>query len=126
MEIKVRGRLGADPELKTTSNGSEYVSFSLAYTPRKKVNGEWVDGETQWYRVTAWDKKALQAAQLRKGDAVLIFGTVKLSTYTSRDGVEKSALEITATELYAEIKRDHTPQYTPNTDTDMSWEIKAW
>lgn len=123
MEIKVRGRLGADPELKTTSNGSEYASFSLAYTPRKKVNGEWVDGETQWYKVTAWDKKATKAATLRKGDAVLICGTVKLSTYTNREGIEKTVLEITALEIYAEIKTEKVMQpYTPATEAwDTSW-----
>lgn len=120
MEIKVRGRLGNDPEIKTTSNGSVCASFSLAYTPRKKVNNEWVDGETQWYRVTAWDKKADQAATLHKGDAVVIFGTVKLSTYQAKDGTEKSALEVTAAEIYAEIKTNK-PQAQVAEVWDTGW-----
>lgn len=125
MEIKVRGRLGNDPELKSSSNGTDYCTFSLAYTPRKKVNNEWVDGETQWYRVVAFDKKAQQAATLRKGEAVLLFGSVKLSTYTGKDGAEKSSLEITASEIYTEIKRDTTPQYTAKTSND-AWGGDTW
>ena len=104
MEIKVRGRLGNDPEIKQSQNGTNYATFSLAHTPRKKINNEWVDGDTQWYRVVLFDKKANQAAQLKKGDSVLIFGTVKLSTYTGKDGAEKTSLEITGSEIYAEIK----------------------
>ena len=104
MEIKVRGRLGNDPELKTSNNGVSYCTFSLAHTPRKKVNNEWVDGETQWYRVVAFDKKAEQAAALHKGDAVILFGSVKMTNYTAKDGTEKYQLEVTANEIYAEIK----------------------
>ena len=105
MEIKVRGRLGNDPEIKqSTANNLTYATFSLAHTPRKKINNEWVDGETQWYRVIVFDKKAHQAAQLRKGDAVLVFGTVKMTSYTAKDGTEKHQLEITGSELYTEIK----------------------
>lgn len=104
MEIKVRGRLGNDPEIKQSTTNVTYATFSLAHTPRKKINNEWQDGETQWYRVVLFDKKALQAAQLKKGDAVLVFGTVKLSTYQGKDGQEKTSLEITGSEIYTEIK----------------------
>lgn len=104
MEIKVRGRLGNDPELKQSNNGTNYCTFSLAHTPRKKINNEWVDGETQWYRVVMFDKKADQAATLTKGDDVLVFGTVKLTSYTAKDGTEKHQLEITGAEIYKAIK----------------------
>ena len=59
MEIKVRGRLGNDPELKTVgADNIPAVVFSLAHTPRSKKNGQWVDGETNWYRVVRFGVSA--------------------------------------------------------------------
>lgn len=110
MEIKVRGRLGNDPEVKQSQNGTNYCTFSLAHTPRKKVNGEWVDGETQWYRVVMFDKKADQAATLTKGDDVLVFGIVKMTSYKAKDGTDKNSLEITGAEIYKAIKANKTEQ----------------
>jgi single-stranded DNA-binding protein len=49
MNINVKGNLGSDPDLKFSKNNTAYCNFSLAYTPRKQVNGEWQDGETMWF-----------------------------------------------------------------------------
>lgn len=101
MEIKVRGRLGNDPELKTV--GAEKISvtvFSLAHTPRSKKNGEWVDGDTQWFQVAHFGKRAEALAKAaKKGDEVIVIGTLKMTKYTDRNGVEKSGMEITANEI---------------------------
>ena len=101
MEIRVRGRLGNDPELKTVgADNLELVTFSLAHTPRSKKNGEWVDGDTNWYRVIKFGKQAETLAQtLKKGDEVIVIGTLKLNNYTDKNGVEKSQMEITVSEL---------------------------
>lgn len=101
MEIRVRGRLGNDPELKTVgADNLELVTFSLAHTPRSKKDGEWVDGETNWYRVIKFGKQAETLAQtLRKGDEVIVIGTLKMNNYTDKNGVEKSQMEITVSEL---------------------------
>jgi single-strand DNA-binding protein len=101
MEIRVRGRLGNDPELKTVgADNLELVSFSLAHTPRSKKNGEWVDGETNWYRVIKFGKGAEAIANtVKKGDEVIVIGTLKMNTYTDKNGVEKTQMEITVSEL---------------------------
>lgn len=109
MEIKVRGRLGGDPEVKESKNGTLYATFSLAHTPRKKVNGDWVDDETQWYRVVMFDKKAKSASYCKKGDDVLVFGTVKMNTYTNKDGQEKTQMEITGSDIYKVVKEVDVP-----------------
>jgi single-strand DNA-binding protein len=101
MEIRVRGRLGNDPELKTVgADNLSLASFSLAHTPRSKKNGEWVDGETNWYRVIKFGASAEAIAQtLKKGDEVIVIGSLKLNTYTDKNGVEKSQMEISASEI---------------------------
>lgn len=126
MEIKVRGRLGNDPELKESKNGTTYATFSLAHTPRKKVNGEWVDDETQWYRVVMFDKKAQQAATLRKGHAVLVFGSVKMTNYTAKDGTEKYQLEITGSEIYSDINRDNTATFSTVREPEKQGWQQPW
>jgi single-strand DNA-binding protein len=101
MEIRVRGRLGNDPELKTVgADNLQLVNFSLAHTPRSKKNGEWVDGETNWYRVVRFGSGAEAIAQtVKKGDEVIVIGTMKLNNYTDKNGVEKTQMEITASEI---------------------------
>jgi len=101
MEIRVRGRLGNDPELKTVgADNLSLATFSLAHTPRSKKNGEWVDGDTNWYRVVRFGSGAEAVAQtIKKGDEVIVIGTMKLNNYTDKNGVEKTQMEITASEI---------------------------
>jgi single-strand DNA-binding protein len=101
MEIRVKGRVGNDPEIKfVTQEQLPLVTFSIAYTPRNKKGGEWLDGETMWFKVAMFGKKAEAIADsIKKGDEVLVLGSVKQSTFQGRDGVEKTALEITASEV---------------------------
>ena len=101
MEIKVKGRVGSDPEIKfVTQDQLPLATFSIAYTPRNKKGGEWVDGETMWFKVAMFGKKAEAIADsIKKGDEVLVLGSVKQTTFQGRDGSEKTALEITASEV---------------------------
>lgn len=45
--ITVVGNLTADPEMRTTSNGSTVANFSIASTPRvfDKQSNQWEDGQ---------------------------------------------------------------------------------
>jgi len=92
--ITIEGNLGSDPELKAVRDET-LSTFSLAHTPRKKVNGQWEDGETLWFRVTFWNSKSdLVQDHLRKGDKVIVIGTLSQSNFVSKTGEAKSSLEI--------------------------------
>ena len=123
MEIRDRGRLGNDPELKTVADNLQLASFSLAHTPRSKKNGEWVDGETAWYRVVRFGTGAEAIAQsVKKGDEVIVIGTLKMNSYTDKNGVEKTQLEITASEIGIVPKIAKTkPQTEKQGGWDTSW-----
>lgn len=101
--IIVKGNVGNDPELKfvKTANGDlALTTFSLAHTTKSKKNGEWVDGETTWYRVTVWGEKGEALIDnLEKGDKVLVSGTLKQTSYEAKDGTTKSSLEINVEEI---------------------------
>jgi single-strand DNA-binding protein len=100
MNITVKGNVGSDPELKFSKNNTAYVTFSVAYTPRTKDGDNWVDGETMWFRVVQFGVKAEATTDMiKKGDGVLVTGLMKQSTYTDKEGKERTSLEINATDV---------------------------
>jgi single-strand DNA-binding protein len=100
MNITVKGNVGSDPELKFSKNNTAYVTFSVAYTPRTKENDNWVDGETMWFRVVQFGVKAEATTDMiKKGDGVLVTGSMKQSTYTDKEGKERTSLEINASDV---------------------------
>ena len=120
MNISVKGNLGSDPDLKFSKNNTAYCNFSLAYTPRKQVAGEWQDGETMWFKVVAFGTKAEAIADtFRKGDTVLVTGELTQSTYTDKEGNEKTSMEITAREvgLVPKLGKPKTGQFATKETT---------
>lgn len=92
--LTITGNLTADPELRVTNSGVSVAQFSVASTPRVKVNGEWQDGETVFLRVSVWRDLAEGAAdELRKGDSVIVVGKLKQRSY-EKDGQKRSVYEI--------------------------------
>lgn len=95
--ITVTGHLGNEPEYKLTPAGTPVTSFSIATTPRKKKNNEWVDGETMWFRVFVWNYEAASVANaLHKGDRAIVTGAFSINTYTDKEGTERKSFEINA------------------------------
>lgn len=73
-EVRLLGRLGRDPELRTAGNGKAYCKFSMAID-RPGRQGE--DKQTDWVDVTAWQKAAERVATYGKGDLVFVIGNVR-------------------------------------------------
>lgn len=116
-QITVKGNVGKNPEIKfvKTSRGDVgLVEFSLAETPREKKGEEWIDGETIWYRVIQWGQKAeVLVDAISKGDSVIVFGTLKQSSYKAKDGTDKTALEINASDIGVVPKVSKKTEDTP-------------
>lgn len=91
-EITLVGRLGNDPE----KVGGTGVKLRIATSDRKKNdNGEWVDKDTSWWTVKLWDSKAKQAYQtLKKGQEIMVRGTIYQENWTTKDGQDRSSYEI--------------------------------
>jgi len=97
-KVDVVGNLGSDPDLKTRPDGTAIADFSIANTPFfKNQDGSYSDGDTVWYRVSAWRKDAERCvAGLRKGDRVRVTGTLKAGLYEGKDGDTRMSLQISA------------------------------
>ena len=91
-KLYIIGNVTHNPELKNTPNGVPVCSFSVAVNRRDK--------DALFYRVTAWRGLGETCAKyLQKGKKVAVIGELDLRTYTGRDGMEKTALEVTASDI---------------------------
>jgi single-strand DNA-binding protein len=99
--ITVTGNVGSEPELKFLESGRAVASFSVANTPRvKDSSGNWGDGETIWFRVTLWGRLAEAAVEdVQKGKRVIVDGRLTQRSYTTKEGEQRTSLEITADEI---------------------------
>ncbi|MGN7187561.1 single-stranded DNA-binding protein [Microbacterium enclense] len=101
------GNLTADPELRYTQDQKAVVNFTVAVTDRVRnaQTGEWSDGETTFYRATAWEAYAEHiAASLSKGVRVVVIGDIVSREYDDRNGVRRTSIEIKASTVSVDLR----------------------
>lgn len=93
-KVTLVGRLGADPE----SVGASGVRLRVVTSDRAKNDkGEWEDRDTSWWTVKAWKTLAEQTKKtLKKGQEVMITGTIYQESWTDNDGKNKTSYEVVA------------------------------
>ena len=95
------GNCGRDPEIRYLPSGQAVANVSIATSSRRKDknSGETIE-DTQWHRVTFYDRLAEIAGEyVKKGRPIYVEGRLKYGKYTGQDGVEKNTVDIIATEL---------------------------
>ena len=98
------GNLGADPEVRSTSNGSRVATLSLATSRRWKNQSGEQQEKTEWHRVILWNNKGSSLADLaerycKKGDKIYVEGSIEYRSWQDREGQTRYTTEITAREL---------------------------
>lgn len=89
------GRLGQDPEIRSTQNGSNVANLSVATSERYRDKSGQTQEQTEWHRITLWGKLADVASNyLRKGSQVYIEGKIQTRKWTDKDGVDRYTTEI--------------------------------
>lgn len=89
-KVMLVGRAGKDAEVRYFESGQGVASFSLATS--EKYKGQ---EETEWHNVQIWGKSADNAANLiKKGSLVYVEGKIKSRKWTTKEGVERSAVQI--------------------------------
>jgi single-strand DNA-binding protein len=95
------GNCGRDPEVRYLPSGQAVANVSVATTSKRKdrTSGEMVE-ETQWHRVTFFDRLAeIVGEYVKKGNPIYVEGRLVYRKFTNKDGVEKDATDIIATEM---------------------------
>ena len=100
-KVILLGNCGRDPEVRYLPSGQAVANVSIATSSRRKdrTSGEMVE-DTQWHRVTFYDRLAEIAGEyVKKGRPLYVEGRIKYGKYTDQAGVEKNTVDIIATEL---------------------------
>jgi single-strand DNA-binding protein len=80
-QVTVVGLVATTPRHLVTQDGLPITSFRLASSHRKfdRKENKWIDGETNWFTVTAFRQLAINSAgSVAKGDRVLVTGKLRV------------------------------------------------
>ena len=98
--VTIKGRLVADPTVRTTRAGAPMTSFRLASSVRRPVAGRpgaWEDAETSFYEVVTYRALAANVGvSLRKGHPVAVHGRQHILSRARDDGGTWWAVEVVA------------------------------
>ena len=95
-KVLIIGNVGGDPEMRYTPNGNPVTSFSVATNRRYTVEGEQRE-ETQWFRVSAWNRLAETCNQyVTRGMKVYVEGRLSVREYVGQDGQTRTSVDVTA------------------------------
>ncbi|WP_339060058.1 single-stranded DNA-binding protein [Tepidibacillus marianensis] len=96
-DVKLLGRLAADPELRYTTSGTPVASFDLAVS-RPAGDGQ---KATDFFPIVAWRNRAEFAAQyLTKGRQIVVDGTLRTRKWQDKDGNNRKIIEVVAENIY--------------------------
>lgn len=100
--ITIIGNLTADPELRTTGQGTQVAGFTIASTPRNwnRQTGQYEDGAALFLRCSAWRDLARHCARsLSKGMRVIAQGRLTQRSYQAQDGSNRTVIELQVDEI---------------------------
>jgi single-strand DNA-binding protein len=99
------GNLVDDPELRYTQSGTAVTNLRVAVTQRIQQDGQWRDGETNFFKVNVWRGQAENLADsLGKGDRVMVTGRLRQRSWETPEGDKRSVTELEADEVGASLK----------------------
>ena len=103
--VTIVGNLTDDPEVTFTPNGAAVCNFRVAVTARIRDGESWRDGDTSFYRITAWRQLAEHVAEsLSKGDRAVVIGRLKSRSWETPEGDKRSVVEVEADEVAPSLR----------------------
>ena len=112
--VHIIGRMGNDPELKTTQSGISVCSFTLA------VKRPRVKDTTDWLPVVAWRQSAEYISKYaHKGNVVAVSGVLTTRKYETAQGDKRVAYEVVADSVSVLSGNDSSqPSQIPTQDAN--------
>lgn len=106
-KVIIIGRLGQDPEVRYTTDGTAVASFSIATSDNwtDKATGEKKE-RTEWHRIVAWRRLGeICGEYLSKGRQVYVEGKLQTRSW-EKEGVTRYTTEIVASDVQFLGSRD--------------------
>ena len=115
-KVILGGRLTADPELKTTQSGVSVTTFPIAVNRKANKDGESVP---DFFSVTAWRNTAEFVSRFfRKGSHICVVGSMQARSWTDKNGVKHSGVDVIADEAMFVDAKSEMPVFCPGSKTE--------
>jgi len=96
-KVLLIGNLGRDPEIRSTNDGKEIATFSLATSEnwKDKITGERKE-KTEWHRVVIFNEGLVKITKnyVKKGTKLYIEGQLQTRKWISNDNQERYTTEV--------------------------------
>lgn len=112
--IALMGRLTADVELRTVSDGISTISFTVAVDKMKtKTNPQ---PQANFIRCVAWRGTAeLISRYFGKGSRIIVEGSLQTRSYEDKEGIRREIAEVLVDNFnFVDKKEDSTPEIEEN------------
>ena len=116
--VAIMGRLVADPELRTTTQGHSVCSFRIACDRSYVQQGQ--ERQADFIDIVAWRQQAdFVSKYFQKGSMIAIDGSLQTRNYQDKNGNSRTAVEVVANNIsFAGAKRQDgqsAPSYEQQT-----------
>lgn len=116
--VAIMGRLVADPELRTTTQGNSVCSFRIACDRSYVQQGQ--ERQADFIDIVAWRQQAdFVSKYFQKGSMIAIEGSLQTRQYQDKNGNKRTAVEVVANNIsFAGAKRQDAqsaPSYEQQT-----------
>lgn len=116
--VAIMGRLVADPELRTTTQGNSVCSFRIACDRSYVQQGQ--ERQADFIDIVAWRQQAdFVSKYFQKGSMIAVEGSLQTRQYQDKNGNNRTAVEVVANNIsFAGAKRQdgqNAPSYEHQT-----------
>lgn len=120
--VAIMGRLVADPELRTTTQGHSVCSFRIACDRSYVQQGQ--ERQADFIDIVAWRQQAdFVSKYFRKGSVIAVEGSLQTRQYQDKQGSKRTAVEVVANNIsFAGAKRQDSqraPSYEQQTTSHV-------
>ena len=112
------GRLGKDPDLRSTQSNKQVCNFSVATSEKYKDASGASKENTEWHNVVVWGKAAENCSKyLSKGSLALVEGQLRTREWEDKEGKKNRTTEINAFNVqFLDSKPQHIKQKEPKSE----------
>ena len=96
-KVILLGNLGGDPDVRSTSSGGRFASFSIATSTKyRNKETQQMEDKTEWHRIKIFNEKLADICEkyLKKGSKVYIEGQLQTRKWTDNNGIDKYTTEV--------------------------------
>lgn len=120
-DVKLSGRLTADPKGSTTANGKTVANFSLAIDRYyKDANGE-TQKDADFFQIACYNSLAKFVLDyIHKGDKIFVSGFMKQSKWTDTNGNKRERVGVIAQSIETMSSKRATTEAPSETTTEVT------